>query len=332
MLFNNVNIVVLSIIVLLSANITVKAERSTKFRSVIPVVRLWPGDPPATQPFDKPDTGERLYRNGPKGHGTLILDHITHAWLSAFMPANAGKSMTAVIICPGGGYSGEAIALEGFDVARRFNNSGVAAFVLKYRLPHGIAPAKDALPMPQQDVLRAIQVVRSRAAEWHINPNRIGVVGFSAGGNVAACAATMFNDANMLPAHDAISHESGRPDFAVLMYAVISMEPGVGHAGSRANLIGKDASPAVSKRFSANEQMSKNVPPLFIAQAKDDRTVPFHNAEMMAAAAQKYGVPHEFISFKHGGHGFGLGDNAETRTWFPRCISWMESQHLLKAH
>ena len=300
-------------------------------RADVPIVRLWPGDAPATQPYDRAEGGEKVTNRSKTAEPNLLISGVTHPWLSVFLPKTDADARTAVIICPGGGYAFEAETKEGVDVAKRLNADGIAAFVLKYRLPHGEAPAADQLPMPQQDMLRAIQLVRSRAAEWKLDPKRIGVMGFSAGGHLAATAATMYDEANELPVHDAISKQSARPDFAVLLYAVISMEPNVGHTGSRNNLIGKTADATLSRRFSTDEHVTANTPPLFIAQAKDDKTVPFHNAELMNAAAEKAGVPHEFISFDHGGHGFGLGDNADTKTWFPKCLEWLRKQDFVTA-
>ncbi|MGN6727723.1 MAG: alpha/beta hydrolase [Tepidisphaeraceae bacterium] len=314
---------------LLAAGVASAQSGPTDLKDV-KTVRLWPGDAPATQPVDQPDAGERINHRPSPGHQWLGVSHIEHPWLAVMSSLSSDKVRPAVIICPGGGYAFESMSAEGFDVAQKFDAEGVAAFVLKYRLPHGQAPAADALPAPQQDVLRAIQLVRSRAAEWHIDPKRIGVVGFSAGGHVAATAATMYADAKQLPVHDAIAEVSARPDFAVLMYPVISMRPGVGHRGSRDRLIGKDADAAISDRFSTELHVTPQTPPLFVAQAKDDRTVPYWNAELITQAAEKAGVPHKLVSFDKGGHGFGSGDNAETKTWFAKCIDWLRSQNLLE--
>jgi acetyl esterase/lipase len=146
-----------------------------------------------------------------------------------FPSARSNGPTPGVVICPGGGYSGQATAKEGFEVARRFSDAGITAFVLRYRLPNGEPPPAGTLPVPQQDVLRAIQLVRTRAAEWNVDPKRVGIVGFSAGGHLAATAATMYGQADTLPLKDSIARTPARPDFAVLIYPVIRMDLPVTH-------------------------------------------------------------------------------------------------------
>jgi len=252
--------------------------------------------------------------------------------LTVYLPSDPHANIPAVIICPGGGYTFLAVAKEGTKPADRLAADGIAAFVLEYRLPKGRTPAPGEVPVPEQDVLRAVQLVRSRAAEWNVDPHRVGVMGFSAGGHVAAMAATMFDDAKSLPAapDDPIGRVSARPDFAVLLYPVISMEPAWAHTGSHAKLLGKAADAAAAARFSVDERVTPQTPPLFIAVAKDDKTVEYHNSELMADAAKRAGVPAKLMIFDHGGHGFGLGDNADTRTWYPACMAWLQTQGVLK--
>lgn len=289
------------------------------------IVRLWPGEMPATYPSD---AGERIggRRGGP--NPAIFLTKITQGSLSVFLPRNAGGPTPAIVICPGGGYTGEAITHEGFAVAEQFAARGIAAFVLKYRLPTGQAPAAGELPLPQQDVLRAIQFVRANAGKWNVDVKRVGVMGFSAGGHLAATAATLYDDAPSFAAkanHDDASRQSARPDVAILGYPVITMAKGATHGGSRKNLLGETPDAATEARFSTETRVTANTPPVFILHAKDDKTVPIKNAELFDAAAEKAGIKHEFVVFEKGGHGFGLGNNDETKTWFPKCVDWLKT-------
>ena len=297
---------------------------------VAPVVRLWPNDPPATQTFDVTD--KTTARGEPNSPGFNVAD-IRYPSLMVYLPEKQSGPRAAVIICPGGGYAYESLTYEGIDIAKRFAAEGVAGFVLRYRLPDGRPPEAGQLPLPQQDVLRAIQLIRSRAAEWNVDPQRVGVVGFSAGGHLAATAATMYDDARTLVARadDAVARTAARPDFAVLIYPVIKMNRQGSHGGSRQNLLGPEPDAALVDRFSNELHVTPRTPPLFVVHPKDDGTVPVANAHLIVEAAKKANVPHDLVLFEKGGHGFGLGNNAETRTWFLRCMDWLRSQKLIDA-
>lgn len=291
-----------------------------------PVIRLWPTDPPATQPFDG---GDKVTGRGKPGQRpNLWVSRVEYPSLAVFLPEANGPT-PAVVICPGGGYAGQAYSHEGTDVAKAFNARGVTAFVLKYRLPNGTPPAADKLPVPQQDVLRAIQLVRTRAAEFKIDPKKLGVVGFSAGGHLAATAATLFDQAKLIDTKDDIAQASARPDFAILVYPVISMSLPVTHAGSRQNLLGKDAPPELEARFDPSQHVTDNTPPLWVLQAVDDKAVPQANALSLIAAADKAKVSHALMLISHGGHGFGLGNNPESQAWFDTCVGWLRGQKIL---
>ena len=292
------------------------------------VLRIWPSDPPATQAYDPDDT---LIPRGKTGGTWYMAKNLKTASLAVYLPAKSTPS-AAVVICPGGGYTFESVTDEGIRIAKKFNDNGVVAFVLKYRLPDGHAPADGQLPVPQQDVLRAIQFVRAQAEKFHVDPKRVGVIGFSAGGHVAATAATLYDRAGTFAdkaGHDAASTLSARPDFAVLIYPVISMDRAVAHGGSRKNLLGATPDAALVDTYSADLHVTPQTPPLFIVHAKDDTIVPIANAERMDAAAAKAGVPHEYLAFEKGGHGFNLGSNEKTRTWFAKCVTWMRSRQML---
>jgi acetyl esterase/lipase len=240
-------------------------------------------------------------------------------------PAPAEKATgTAVIICPGGAYWGLAIVHEGATVAKWFNSLGVTAFVLKYRLPND-AIMVDKSVGPMQDGQRAIRLVRQHAKEWNIHPDKIGIMGFSAGGHLAATLSTHFND--KVYEHDATS---ARPDFSVLIYPVISMEDGITHGGSRENLLGKNPSPDRLKYFSNEQQISRETPPAFLVHSIDDDAVPVQNSINYALAMEKQKVPCELHIYQSGGHGYGLGQSKNTESaWPDACRKWLEVRGLL---
>jgi acetyl esterase/lipase len=289
------------------------------------IVSLW--QTPTTQP----DAGEHVTERGKDGQHDRLIKNITNPRLRVFLPENPDPNRPAIIICPGGGYTYLTIDKEGDEVARMFNRDGVTAIVLIYRLPDGSDPQPGTTPPPIQDVHRAIRMVRANASRWDIDPNRVGILGFSAGGHVASTAATQF-DAGNSSDPDPINQRSSRPDFAVLMYPVISMHDPIAHVGSRHNLLGKTPSADWLDRFSADQNISKQTPPLFIVHAEDDKTVPVENSLRVAEAASKAGVPCELVLLKTGGHGFGLGmHGAEPRVWPKLCIDWMRAQQILSA-
>lgn len=241
-------------------------------------------------------------------------------------PAPAEKATgTAVIICPGGGYGVLAIAHEGAAVAKWFNSLGITAFVLKYRLPSD-AIMVDKSVGPMQDGQKAIRLVRQHAKEWNIHPDKIGIMGFSAGGHLAATLSTHFNEKVYEPA-DATS---ARPDFSVLIYPVISMENDITHGGSRENLLGKNPSPDRLKYFSNEQQITRETPPAFLVHSIDDGAVPVQNSINYALAMAKQQVPCELHIYQSGGHGYGLGQSKNTESLWPdACRKWLEARGLL---
>jgi len=231
---------------------------------------------------------------------------------------------TAVIICPGGGYIGLSMDNEGWSIAKAFNKIGVTAFVLKYRLPSDSIMVDKTIG-PLQDAQRAIQVVRENAAKWNINPNRIGIIGFSAGGHLASTAITHF-DKVVIPNKDNISV---RPDFGILMYPVITFGP-FAHVGSRENLIGKNPSQAQIDYYSNEKQVTPNTPPTFIVQAEDDDTVPIQNSLLFYEAMAANKVKGEIHIYQAGGHGYGLYNTTTKDLWFDRLTNWMDANGWLK--
>ena len=228
----------------------------------------------------------------------------------------------AVVVCPGGGY-GHLADHEGRPVAEWLNSTGVTAFVLKYRLgPRYHHPAM------LQDAARAIRTVRARAADWGLDPARVGILGFSAGGHLASTAGTHF-DAGRADAADPVERVSSRPDVMILIYPVITMREKT-HAGSRKNLLGDNPSPELVALLSNEEQVTKESPPAFLVHTMTDTAVPVENTLMFVSALRRAGVPFELHLYERGPHGFGLGTARENRpadpvlsTWPARCADWL---------
>jgi acetyl esterase/lipase len=226
----------------------------------------------------------------------------------------------AIVVCPGGGYGGLA-AHEAEPIARWLNTFGVTGVVLKYRLG-----PRYRHPAPLQDAQRALRTVRSRAAEWKIDPKRVGILGFSAGGHLAATASTQF-DAGDPAAADPVDRISSRPDVSVLVYPVITMTDPHTHAGSRRNLLGESPNAEQVEAMSAEKRVTKDTPPAFIFHTADDQPVPVENAILYALALRKQGVPFELHVYETGRHGVGLATNDPIlRTWTERCADWLRKR------
>lgn len=248
------------------------------------------------------------------------VEKITKPTLTVFKSAKAKPNGAAVIIFPGGGYWINAIQHEGFDVAKRFNEAGITAFVVKYRIPND-KTMKDRETGPLQDAQEAIHVVRARAKEWNINPNQIGIMGFSAGGHLASTAGTHFDS----PVNPALKNANVRPDFMILIYPVISFVENVGHSGSREQLIGKSPSTEKIERYSNEMQVTKQTPPTFLVHASDDDIVLSENCIRFYQSLLKNNVPAELHIYQKGGHGFGMKNPTTEDEWMERCLGWMQS-------
>jgi acetyl esterase/lipase len=239
--------------------------------------------------------------------------------LTVYRPSADAANGTAVIVCPGGGYARLATGHEGSQVGEWLASLGVTAFELHYRL------GEYGQPAPLRDVLRAIRLVRSQAAEFGVQPERIGVMGFSAGGHVASCASTLYDDPDGRTGA-ALDAVNARPDFAVLLYPVISMRDPWAHAGSRENLLGKTPAAALVEKYSTDERVTASTPPTFLCAAGDDKSVPVENALRYYRALHAAGVPAELHLYPHGGHGFGMKpDLGEVSTWPQRCEDWLRA-------
>lgn len=246
--------------------------------------------------------------------------------LTVCLPPKETATGAAVVICPGGGYGGLAIDHEGHQVAKWLNSFGVAGFILKYR-HRGTGYGH---PAPLQDAQRAIRTVRSRAGEWGIRPDRIGILGFSAGGHLASSAGTHF-DKGRPDAEDAIERVSCRPDFMVLVYPVITFTESYAHAGSRKNLLGTTPDPKLVELFSNEKQVTPETPPTFLLHTDQDDGVPAENSIAFYLALRKAKVPAELHIYAKGPHGFGLGKKPDPlATWPERCADWMRGLGLLE--
>lgn len=248
--------------------------------------------------------------------------------LTLYLPPAEKATGTAIVICPGGGYGALATDHEGLQIGQWLNSFGVAGFMVKYR--HSRTGAGYGHPAPLQDAQRAIRIVRSRAKEWGVEPNRIGILGFSAGGHLASTASTHFNESFYEP-KDAIDSVSCRPDFAVLVYPVISLTESFTHVGSRTNLLGRNPDPALVEKMSSEKQVTPQTPPTFLIATWEDTGVPAENSIYYYLALRKAKVPAEMHIFLKGPHGFGLGQKIEgTSAWPGLCQKWMERAGFLK--
>jgi acetyl esterase/lipase len=248
---------------------------------------------------------------------------VTDPVLIPFFPAKGKANGTAVIICPGGGYARLSIDYEGTDVAKKFTEIGVTAFVLKYRLPSDQIMVDKTIG-PLQDAQQSIHFVRQHAAEWGINPAKIGIMGFSAGGHLASTAGTHFYNA-VIERKDTISL---RPDFMMLLYPVITFGE-LAHTGSMHNLLGANPTPEQIDLYSNEKQVKATTPPTFIVQAEDDKTVPVQNSLMFYYALLANKIPSEMHIYPKGGHGFGLNNKTTKDNWFDSATHWLDANGLL---
>ena len=244
--------------------------------------------------------------------------------IEVYLPSKQSANGQAIVICPGGGYGILAYDWEGTDIAKWLNSKGIAAIVLKYRLPNSKSNVVPQLS-PLLDAQRALRTVRANAQKWNIKKNQIGIMGFSAGGHLASTAGTHFDngDAN---AADSVDRLTSRPDFMILMYPVISMSKTYMHQGSRNNLIGANPDSALAKYYSNDLQVTKETPPTFIVHATDDAGVPVENSLSFYQALKTNKVAAEMHIYPYGGHGFGLAvGKGYLNTWTDRCIDWLTS-------
>ena len=274
-------------------------------------IPLWPEGVPGAIKDAGPETlDEGLVRN------------VHEPSLTPYLPPPGRATGAAVVVCPGGGYTVLAIEKEGAAVARWLNTLGISAFVLKYRLKEYGHPA------PLRDVLRAVRLLRSDAARWRIRPDRIGVLGFSAGGHLAASAATLF-DAPEGRTGAPLDGVSARPDFAVLVYPVIVLAGPYAHAGSRRALVGETPAPGLVESLSLDSRVTKDTPTTFLVHGGTDTAVPPENSVLFYTAMRKAGAAAELHAYERGAHGFGLQPgHGPVSSWPQRCAEWMAAKGL----
>ena len=236
-------------------------------------------------------------------------------------PASANGS--AILICPGGGYGHLAVDHEGKQVAEFFNKNGYQAFVLHYRLNNG-AQQGHRFPDQYNDVTLAMRTVRSRAKDWKVDADKIGVLGFSAGGHLASMATTMHLPADK-KGKTALDKVSSRPAFSVLIYPVIDLAGKAAHTGSRQNLLGKNPENSLVDSLSTQNRVDDFTPPTFIVFSTDDNVVPPENGILFYEALRAHGIPASLHIFDHGGHGYGMApDDPVLNTWPTLCVAWLK--------
>ena len=253
----------------------------------------------------------------------IIIENVQNPSIEIYLPSKSIRTGKAVVICPGGAYGFLAYDWEGTDFAKALNAEGIAAFVLKYRLPTS-ASIIDPKWAPLQDVQRAIRLVRSHAKRWDIDPTKVGIMGFSAGGHLASTLGTHYNRETLDRLKDTIDSLSARPDFMALIYPVITFDKKHYHGGSKNNLIGKYASTDLVNEFSNNLNVNSNTPPSFLVHSADDKAVPIANSLLFYSALIKNGVSAEMHLYPRGGHGFALArGKGSLEDWPQLLFNWI---------
>ncbi len=289
-------------------------------------IALWPrGMAPGDKPLSQPQ--RIVERSANPALPDRYIDHVSAPYLVAYRPARPNGS--ALLVIPGGGYQRVVLDKEGTALVPALaEQGGVTLFVLRYRLP---GEGRDDREAALADAQRALRLIRHHANAWGLDPQRIGAMGFSAGGHLAARLGTAF-DRTVYPRTDAIDAESARPDFQLLMYPVITMRGDDVHAGSRQRLLGNTPSDAQLQQYSMQQQVRADTPPTFLLHAADDDVVPVGNSLLFYDSLRKAGVSSEMHLFPHGGHGFGTRGTAglTTAAWPLLALSWMASQQPTK--
>lgn len=284
------------------------------------IIPLYPEGIPNSQPSDEVEkTNTQNFE---------WIQFIQEPTLEVYLPTKRNATGQAVVICPGGGYWGVAYDWEGTEFAKWFNSKGIAAFVLKYRMPNSksVLVGNEA---PLQDAQRAMRIVRSNATEWNIESDKIGVMGFSAGGHLASTLGTHYNYNNAdFYNPNSIDSVSARPNFMVLIYPVVSMDSSFTHKGSRGSLLGEHPSSDLVEFYSNELQITEQTPPTFLLHASDDDVVPVKNSLVFYEALIQKSVSAEMHIYPTGGHGFGFGIKRGPQylqTWTNRLFDWMNN-------
>lgn len=266
----------------------------------------------------------KLYPNGPKESNELkvaesmsspeFIVNISDARMYKYEASKEKSNGVSVLICPGGAYAGVSQVKEGSEFAKWFNDLGVTAFVLYYRMPNGHCT------IPLTDAQTAMSIIRKNAKAWNLNPDKLGILGFSAGGHLASTVGTHFKN------------KAQRPAFMILGYPVVTMDSALTHLGSRNNLLGKNPSPELVKLYSNELQVQKNTPPTFIVHAKDDGAVPIANSRNLAKALEDKQIPVRLVEYDKGGHGFGMRrHDLPVGNWTDELKKWLIEQGFVPA-
>ncbi len=285
------------------------------------VIKLWPESIPGSK------LNPSYVESSETGTDNITrASRVSDPELIVFPAPEDRATGTSVIICPGGGYHILAIDHEGYKVAKWLNELGITAFVLKYRLPSDII-MMDKETGPLQDAIKAIRIVRGDAKKWNIDKNKIGIMGFSAGGHLASTLSTHYD----VQLYNCKNPVSARPDFSILIYPVISMEKSITHMGSRTFLLGDNPTDDKVTNFSNDQMVDEKTPPAFIALAANDISVPIQNSINYFTALNKYNIPVEMHIYEKGGHGFGMKKLKGSVSFWPKdCENWLRMHKLIK--
>jgi acetyl esterase/lipase len=277
---------------------------------------LYSGEIPNSKPAENLETQTN--------NGMLIISNISVPTYTLFQPKDRNAKRAAVIVVPGGGYSITASGHEGIDIAKSFNEVGVTAILIKYRIPTSRTMIDPEIG-PLQDVQQAMLLVRENAEKWNIDPNKIGIIGFSAGGHLVSTLGTHYEE-SLIPNP---RKTSLRPDFLILGYPVISFQDNITHLGSRDNLIGKNPTKEKKEFYSNELQVTKNTAPSFLFHASDDGAVNVLNSVLFYQACIAHGVKAELHIYQNGGHGFGLINKTTKDLWMESCRNWLKHNEFL---
>ncbi len=278
------------------------------------VLKVWPNGAPNDNGMREPE----------EKYDGVRVKNVSEAEMYVFLPEKEINTGAAVLICPGGGYVIEAMDHEGYDMARFFQEKGIAGIVLKYRLPYGHDE------VPSSDARRAMRIVRANAEKWGINPEKVGIAGSSAGGHLASTAGTVFDEGNA-QSNDAVEKMSCRPDFMLLLYPVITMNEEFTHMGSRGNLIGSEHNLKLVRKYSNELNVNAQTPPTFFILADDDKAVPPRNSIEFYSALKRNNVPAEMHIFQKGGHGFGMRqEGLPANNWPNLFVDWLKAREVIE--
>lgn len=279
-------------------------------------LKLWPNGVPGSK-----KDADYVEKTNKAKDGIVRVEKVTEPDIAVYLPKADKATGTAVLIIPGGGYGIIAIDHEGYAIANWLNEQGIAGIVLKYRLPSDKI-MEDKSIGPLQDAQEAMRTIRRNADKWKIDPKKVGVIGFSAGGHLASTLSTHFND----KVYEVKDNISARPDFSLLIYPVITMDASFTHMGSRNNLIGNNPTDDQIKKFSNDLQITSDTPPAFLVHSSDDGAVPVLNSISYYQGLQKNKIAAELHIFQKGGHGYGLAKNRGTESAWPGlCSAWLKA-------